>query len=284
MRIGRAPILLALANASCAPAVLDPAGPVAAHQRLILLDSLAIMLAIVVPTIVATLAFAWWFRAGNKRAQYRPDWAFSGQLELLVWSVPALVVIFLGGIAWIGSHDLDPAKPLDGPAPLKVEVVSLDWKWLFLYPEQGVASVNRLVIPAGRPVILRLTSASVMNSFFVPRLGSQIYTMAGMTTTLNLQADRPGAYRGLSANYSGKGFPGMGFTVDAVPAAQFDGWAAQARGGGAILDIPAYRALLAASENVAPATYRAVAPGLFDAIVRNSGTATARVAVDGRGH
>ncbi|WP_294047224.1 ubiquinol oxidase subunit II [Sphingomonas sp.] len=283
MSRARAALVLALASGGCAPAaVLDPAGPVAAHERLILLDSLGIMLAIVVPTILATLAFAWWYRAGNARATYRPDWAYSGQLELLVWSVPALVVIFVGGIAWVSSHDLDPARPIAGAAPLDVQVVSLDWKWLFLYPGQNVASVNRLVVPTGRPVRLTLTSASVMNSFFVPRLGSQIYTMPGMATTLNLRADAPGRYRGLSANYSGKGFYGMQFAVDAVPAAQFDGWVGQARQAQAVLDVPAYRALLGDGERVAPATWRGVAPGLFDAIVRNAGTAKARPAVDGR--
>ncbi|MDQ2878563.1 MAG: ubiquinol oxidase subunit II [Pseudomonadota bacterium] len=271
----------------CEPGVLDPAGPVAGADRTILLDSLAIMLAIVVPTIVATLGFAWWFRAGNTKARHRPDWAYSGRVELLVWSVPALVVIFLAGMAWISSHALDPRTPLPQspgkPPPLRVEVVSLDWKWLFIYPDQGVASVNHLVVPVGRPVSFRLTSATVMNSFFVPRLGSQIYTMAGMTTALNLQADKPGAYRGLSANYSGKGFPGMAFTVDAVPRARFDGWVAAVRGAGPLLDGQGYIALLKDSENVAPYTYRAVAPGLFDAVVRDAGAHTAKNAVDGRG-
>jgi len=266
----------------CEPGVLDPAGPIAAQERVILGNSVAIMLVVVVPVIVAALAFAWWFRAGNGRALYRPDWRYSGQLELLVWSVPALIVLFLGGIAWIGSHDLDPPKPIAG-ATLRVEVVSLDWKWLFIYPDQGVASINRLVLPAGRPVQFRLTSATVMNSFFVPRLGSQIYTMAGMTTRLNVRADQPGRYRGLSANYSGKGFPGMAFAVDAVPAGQFDRWLAAARGGGPVLDGPAYVALVKPSENVAPTTYRAVAPRLFDAIVRDSGTRSQRAADDGRG-
>lgn len=276
-----APVMLS----GCEPGVLNPAGPVSHGARLILLDSLGIMLAIVVPTIVATLAFAWWFRAGNARAQYKPDWSYSGQLELLVWSVPTLVVIFLGGIAWIGSHTLDPPRPLaaaPGVTPLRVEVVSLDWKWLFIYPDLGVASVNRLVVPAGRPIAFRLTSASVMNSFFVPRLGSQIYAMAGMATRLNLQADKPGVYRGRSVNYSGKGFPGMTFTVNAVPAAGFDAWVGRTKGNGPVLDARGYTALLKDSENVAPYGYRAVASGLFDAIVKDSGTRTARVAVDGR--
>ena len=275
--------MIALSLAGCEPGVLSPAGPVGAGDRTILLNSLAIMLAIVLPVIVLTLVFAWWFRAGNARAKYRPDWTYSGRLELLVWSVPALVVIFLAGIAWIGSHQLHPPRPLASKVrPLTVEVVSLDWKWLFVYPEQGVASVNRLVIPAGRPVRFRITSATVMNSFFVPRLGSQIYAMAGMTTELNLQADLPGRYRGISAHYSGRGFPGMTFAADAVPAAGFAQWVARAKADGPVLDGRGYLALLPESENVKPYTYRAVAPGMFDAIVRHSGTQSARGERGGR--
>src|SRR5579862_6215723 len=189
---------LLLPLAACHTAVLSPAGPVAEGNRIVLLDSLAIMLAIVVPTIVAILAFAYWFRASNTRAKYLPNWAYSGRLELVVWSIPALVVFFLGGIAWISSHLLDPARALPSTVkPLEVEVVSLDWKWLFIYPEQGLASVNRLVVPAGVPLHFRITSATVFNVFFVPRLGSEIYSMYGMATQLNLQADAPGTYHGI---------------------------------------------------------------------------------------
>ena len=270
--------------AGCAPTgVLDPAGPVGAGERLILLNSLVIMLGIVVPTILATLAFAWWFRAGNTRAEYKPDWSYSGRVELLVWSVPALVVIFLAGVTWIGSHDLDPSRPLVSKTPpIRVQVVALDWKWLFILPGQDVASVNRLIVPAGTPIEFRITSATVMNSFFVPQLGGQIYAMSGMETKLHLQADKPGRYRGLSAHYSGKGFPGMTFTVDAVPPAQFAAWVAQTRGQGLALDRTQYLNLTHDSENVRPYTYRAVAPGLFDAVVADRGTTTAKTAKDGR--
>ena len=187
-----------------------------------MIDSLAIMLAIVVPTIAATFAVAWWFRASNMRARYLPDWVFSGRIELVVWSIPLLTIMLLGGVAWIGSHDLDPAKPLpSNTPPLEVQVVSLDWKWLFIYPGQRVASVNQLVVPAGVPIHFSLTSASVMNVFFVPQLGSMIYTMNGMTTQLNLRADAPGTFLGLSSHYSGDGFSDMHFDVQAVPAEQF---------------------------------------------------------------
>jgi cytochrome o ubiquinol oxidase subunit 2 len=250
-----------------APALI-PEGPISKAERIILLNSLAIMLAIVIPVILATLAFAWWFRASNTRARYRPDWEYSGRLELLVWSIPALVILFLGGIAWVGSHDLDPAAPLKSKAPpLEVQVVSLDWKWLFIYPQQGVASLNHLVAPVGTPIHFDITSASVMNVFFVPRLGSQIYAMNGMTSRLNLQADRPGDYPGLSGHFSGDGFSGMAFDLKAVDPAQFSAWVAGAKASGPVLDEAAYRGLLKQSQDVKPYTYRSVQPGLFDAVV-----------------
>ncbi len=246
--------------------VLDPQGPIGAAERTILLNATSIMLAVVVPVIVLTLAVAWWFRAGNKRATYLPDWEYSGHIELVVWAIPALVVLFLGGICWIGSHDLDPRKPIVSDAkPIEIDVVSLDWKWLFLYRTEGVATVNRLVVPAGTPIHFRLTSASVMNSFFVPQLGSQIYTMAGMTTQLHLQADRPGTYPGLSAQFSGEGFSDMRFDVVAVPAAEFTAWVAEARKAKDALDTPGYAAL--AKPGTAPATtFKSVAPHLFETV------------------
>jgi len=270
--------------AGCGETILSPIGPVGAAERTILLDALAIMLAIVIPTMAATLAFAWWYRAGNARARRLPSFQYSGQLELLVWSVPALVVLFLGGIAWISSHELDPAQPL-GPGaapkpletgvgrtvatPLEIEVVSLDWKWLFIYPDQKVASINRLVVPAGMPLHMRVTSATVMNVFFVPRLGSEIYSMSGMATQINLQADQPGIYPGLSANFSGDGFSDMHFTLEAVNADTFKSWVeqAQAQTTSQALDDTAYRDLLRQTSNIQPYTYRSVDAGLFDRIV-----------------
>jgi cytochrome o ubiquinol oxidase subunit II len=266
----RWPLLLPalLSVSGCDTAVLSPAGPVSGGERIILLDSLAIMLCIVIPTIVATLAFAFWFRASNRRAVYRPQWAYSGRLELLVWSIPALVIFFLGGIAWVSAHLLDPAEPLKSTAaPLEVEVVSLDWKWLFIYPRQGVASINRMFVPAGVPLSLRITSASVFNVFFVPQLGSEIYSMYGMTTRLNLEADHPGVYFGLSAHFSGDGFPGMAFDVHALSPRQFTEWVAAAHDAGPVLDDAAYRGLLKQSQDLKPYTFRAVRAGLFEDIV-----------------
>jgi cytochrome o ubiquinol oxidase subunit 2 len=252
----------------CHSRVLEPAGPISAGERIILLDSLVIMLAIAVPTILATLAFAFWFRASNTRARYLPDFAYSGRLELIVWSIPALVIFFLGGIAWISAHLLDPAEPIKSRAqPLEVDVVSLDWKWLFIYPQQNIATINQMTVPAGVPLNLKITSASVFNVFFVPQLGSEIYSMYGMTSRLNLQADEPGVYLGMSAHFSGDGFPGMTFDVHAVPVQEFAAWVAGAHREGPALDEQAYRGLLRQSMDVKPYTYKAVREHLFEDIV-----------------
>lgn len=266
-------VWVALSLAGC-EGVLDPHGPVGMSERLILLDSLAVMLAIVIPTIFATLGFAWWFRASNEKATYRPNWAFSGTLELIVWAIPMLVITFLGGIAWFGSHALDPHRPLPSSLkPVEIEAVSLDWKWLFIYPQEGIATVNQIVIPVGRPVHFKLTSSGVMNSFFIPQLGSQIYTMAGMTSQVSLQADHAGDYRGFSAQFSGEGFADMHFIVRAKPRDAYAKWLADQSQAGPTLDKPAYAALAKPSKNVTATGYSNVETGLFDAIVKDSATA-----------
>jgi cytochrome o ubiquinol oxidase subunit II len=259
-----APVLLC----SCNAVVLDPQGPIGIAEKTILIDSLAIMLAIVVPTIVATLAFGWWFRASNTRATYLPDFIYSGRIELIVWAIPLLTIMLLGGVIWIGSHDLDPAKPLASKTPpLEIQVVSLDWKWLFIYPNQSVASVNRLLVPAGVPIHFSLTSASVMNAFFIPQLGSMIYAMNGMATQLNLRADAPGTLLGLASHYSGAGFSDMHFEVQAVPAERFAAWVEATRGSGPTLNDTSYDALAKQSMNITPFTFAAVEPELFHKIV-----------------
>ena len=269
MRYGSlAIVMICAATLGGCEGVLDPKGPIALAERQILFNALGIMLAIVIPVILATLGFAFWFRASNDRARYRPDFTYSGRLELLVWSIPGMTVLLVGGVAWIGAHDLDPGKPINSTVtPVNVQVVSLDWKWLFIYPEQGIASVNKLVVPVGTPISFELTSSSVMNSFFVPQLGSQIYTMSGMATRLHLQADHVGTYPGISAMFSGDGFPDMHFTVDVVTADGFAQWVRQARETGSALDKETYADLVKPSKAIAPFTYRAVAPDLFGSIV-----------------
>jgi cytochrome o ubiquinol oxidase subunit II len=236
-----------------------------------MLNSTAIMLVVVIPVILATLGFAWWYRSSNARASRSTDEGYEGRTEFVLWSIPTLIVILLGGVIWISSHQLDPRAPIPTNVnPLRVEVVALDWKWLFIYPDQGIATVNQLVVPAATPVSFRLTSATVMNSFFVPQLGSQIYTMGGMTTHLNLLADAPGEYPGFSAMFSGDGFADMRFIAKAVPAGDFDSWVAQVRGSGSALDLPAYAELAKPSQAVPPKTYRSVEPQLFDRIIEQT--------------
>jgi cytochrome o ubiquinol oxidase subunit 2 len=258
----------AAALGGCSEGVLDPRGPIASAERQILFNSLGIMLAIVIPVILATLGVAFWFRESNERASYRPNFRYSGRLEMLVWSIPAMTVFLVGGVAWVGSHDVSPRKPIASTEKaLRIQVASLDWKWLFIYPDYGVASVNQLTIPVGTPVSFELTSSGVMNSFFVPQLGSQIYTMAGMVTHLQLRADDAGTYRGMSAQFSGDGFSDMHFNVDAVSAEKFAQWVDLARSAGPELNAKTYGDLAKPSGAVAPFTYRAVAPDLFGSIV-----------------
>lgn len=261
------------ALAGCKHGVLDPQGPIAFAELQILYDSTGIMLAIVVPTIFATLGVAFWFRASNRRARYLPNFEHSGRLELLVWAIPIMTVLLVGSVAWVGAHDLDPKMPIESTAkPLRVQVISLDWKWLFIYPDEGIATVNHLTIPVGRTVAFELTGSGVMNSFFVPQLGSQMYTMGGMVNWLNLRADHEGTYRGLSAEYSGEGFADMRFTVDAMNDGDYAKWIADAHSAPRALDDKTYAELAKPSTAVMPITYGAVSSNLFDSVVRSAAT------------
>jgi cytochrome o ubiquinol oxidase subunit 2 len=245
--------------------ILDPQGPIAAADKMILIDSIAIMLAIVLPTIVAIFAFAWYFRQSNTRAFYWPDWEYSGRLELVVWSIPALTIILLGGVAWIGSHQLDPARPVAGTGQgLTIQAVSLDWKWLFIYPDQRIATVNTLTVPVGAPLHFQLTSASVMNVFFIPQLGSMIYTMNGMVTRLELRGDEIGNLQGLSAHFSGDGFPDMLFDVHVVSEPDFASFAASTVKSDRVLNNDSYKKdLLKQSVPKDKTVYRLDDPELF---------------------
>jgi cytochrome o ubiquinol oxidase subunit 2 len=247
--------------------ILDPQGPIGAADKTILIDSLAIMLAIVLPTIFAIFAFAYWFRASNTKAFHWPDWEYSGRIELVVWSIPALTVILLGGVAWIGSHQLDPAAPVAGTGnPVRIQVVSLDWKWLFIYPDQRIATVNALTVPAGAPLHFELTSGSVMTAFFIPQLGSMIYTMNGMVTWLELRADSAGTLQGLAAHFSGDGFPEMLFDVHVVSQLAFPDWVASTARTEQVLNADSYNKLARQSVETAKPTFRLEDPMLFEAI------------------
>jgi cytochrome o ubiquinol oxidase subunit 2 len=271
MRRLRALILggaMALAVSGCSGrSIFDSVGPVGRDDGRILIDATLIMLAIIVPTILLAFWMAWRYRASNSKAEYLPYWSYSGRIEAVVWSIPILTIMFIGGVIWIGSYKLDPFRPIDSPVPpLEVQVVSLDWKWLFIYPEQRIATVNQLVVPAGRPVHFSITSASVFNTFFVPRLGSMIYAMPGMVSELHLQADRPAALWGQSAHFSGDGFSDMQFQVRSVAPDQFAAWANGVRGGGRALDLAAYTQLARQSHRDPPAVFGNVDPRLFNAI------------------
>jgi cytochrome o ubiquinol oxidase subunit 2 len=256
-----------LGLSACARSILDPVGPVGADDAQILIDATLIMLAIVVPTILLAFWMAWKYRASNTKAEYLPYWSYSGRIEAVVWSIPILTILFIGGVIWIGSYKLDPFRPLPSKTPaLEVQVVSLDWKWLFIYPQEGIATVNQLVVPAGRPVHFSITSASVFNAFFIPRLGSMIYAMPGMVSQLNLQADRPAVLFGQSSHFSGDGFSDMQFEVKSVAPAEFATWAQSVHSAGPMLDQAAYAGLARQSQHVTPSTYSGVDPQLFHAV------------------
>jgi cytochrome o ubiquinol oxidase subunit 2 len=253
-----------LALGGCARSVLDPKGPVGQGDATILIDALLIMLVIAVPTILLAFWMAWRYRASNTAATYRPDWAYSGRIEAVAWSIPVLTIMFLGGVIWIGCYRLDPFKPLPSKASaLEVEVVALDWKWLFIYPEQNIAAVNELVIPTGRPVHFSITSASVFNTFFIPQLGSMIYAMPGMTSQLYLQADQPDTFLGESAHFSGDGFSDMNFKVRSVTDDEFTDWVGTIKAGDSELDEKSYGLLEQQSRNVKPYGYKSVDSALF---------------------
>ncbi|WEF23926.1 ubiquinol oxidase subunit II [Paracoccus sp. S3-43] len=268
-----APVLLL---PGCEAVVLRPSGDVAARQAHLLVQSTALMLVIILPVMVLTVWFAWRYRASNRKATYDPDWDHSTKLELVIWAIPLLIIVCLGALTWVGTHLLDPYRPLDRisagqpvgeTAPLQVQVVAMDWKWLFIYPEQGVAAVNELAVPVDRPVEFTLTSTSVMNAFYIPAMAGMIYAMPGMQTTLHGVFNDPGEYQGLASHYSGHGFSGMRFKAHALDDAGFEDWVAQAAGSGETLDRARYLELEKPSENVPPMTFAQVDPQLFSRVV-----------------
>jgi cytochrome o ubiquinol oxidase subunit 2 len=271
-------LALLLPLAGCArTVVLDPTGDVARQQGHLIVVATVLMLLVIVPVIALTLYFAWRYRASNPDAAYKPDWDHSTQLELVIWAVPLLIIIALGAVTWITTHTLDPYRPLDriaagrpvpaGTKPLEIEVVSLDWKWLFIYPEQGIATVNDMAVPVDRPVRFKLTSSTVMNAFYVPELAGMIYTMPGMQTELNAVANAPVESTGFSSNYSGAGFSHMRFGYHALDAAGFDAWVAKVRADGGTLDRERYLALEKPSEREPVRHFASVDPALYDAIL-----------------
>ena len=261
----------------CEAVVLSPAGDIAAQQRDLLLMSVFLMLIIIIPVMALTVFFAWKYRESNKEARYEPDWDHSTHLELVIWAAPLLIIICLGAITWSGTHLLDPYRSLDrvnkgqavaaGVEPLQVNVVAMDWKWLFIYPEYGIATVNELAAPVDRPIRFHITSTGVMNSFYIPALAGQIYAMPGMETKLHAVINRPGEYVGFSANYSGDGFSNMRFAFHGLDQAGFDQWIAGVRADSKSLDRETYLELEKPSEKVPVIHYASVDEGLFDAVL-----------------
>jgi cytochrome o ubiquinol oxidase subunit 2 len=252
----------------CHAALFDPAGRVAADEKSLIIVSTLLMLLVVIPVILMTLYFAWKYRASNTSADYMPNWSYSHRIEAVVWAVPIAIILVLGVITWKSTHELDPFRPIDSKVkPMTIEVVSLDWKWLFIYPEQHIATVNEIHIPAGTPVNFKITSDTVMNVFFIPRLGSQIYAMAGMQTQVNLIADKPGVYEGLSTNFSGAGFPDMQFKATAESAAEFDAWVGKVKASGNKLGLDNYADLAKPSQKDPVKYFASVEPMLFPAVL-----------------
>jgi len=280
-RLVALPFLVSLAG--CNMVVMQPSGDIAVQQRDLIVMSTILMLLIIVPVIAMTLFFAWKYRQSNTDAPYDPEWSHSTQLEFVIWAAPLVIIIALGALTWISTHTLDPYRPLDridsarpvaaDVKPLTVEVVALDWKWLFIYPEQGIAVVNDLAAPVDVPVTFKITASTVMNSFFIPSLAGQIYAMPGMETELHAVMNHPGQYDGFSANYSGAGFSDMRFKFHGLSAAEFERWVQSAKAGGQTLDRQAYLQLERPSENDPVRRYASVADGLYGSILARTVTA-----------
>jgi cytochrome o ubiquinol oxidase subunit 2 len=276
-RVAPALPLALLSLGGCDMVVLNAAGDVARQQGDLVLISTGLMLLIIVPVMALTVLFAWRYRAANRDAAYEPDWDHSTQLELVIWAAPLVIIICLGALTWVATHLLDPYRPLARTAPgrpvsaavkpLEIEVVALDWKWLFIYPDQGVATVNELAAPLDRPLHFRISASSVMNSFYVPALAGQIYAMPGMQTQMHAVFNRPGSFDGFSANYSGAGFSHMRFKATSMTEADFARWVSRVKAAGGTLDRRGYLALEKPSEKVPVRRFASVEKGLFDAVV-----------------
>lgn len=266
--LGLVPLIGALLLSGCNMTLLNPKGQVGLDERNLIITATLLMLLVVVPVIVMTFLFAWKYRASNTSATYTPKWNHSTKIEIAVWAVPIMIIIALGYVTYKSTHALDPYKPLESDVkPVTIEVVALDWKWLFIYPEQGIATVNKIVFPAHTPINFRITSDAVMNSFFIPALGGQIYAMAGMQTKLHLIANENAEMEGISANYSGAGFTGMKFKATATTQEEFDAWVNEVKKAPKKLEQAEYAALAKQSQNNPVELYSSVTPNLFQTIV-----------------
>lgn len=257
--------------------VMQPSGDIAVQQRDLIIIATVLMLLIIVPVMAATLYFAWKYRASNTDAEYAPDWDHSARLEVLIWSAPLAIIIVLGAITWITTHKLDPYRPLEridaarpvpqGVKPLTVEVVAMDWKWLFLYPDYGVASMNEFAAPVDVPITFKITASSVMNSFYIPALAGQVYAMTGMQTKLHAVINKEGAYQGFSANYSGPGFSHMHFDFHGLSQQGFEAWIAKVKSTGTPLGREQYLTIEKPSQREPARYFKDVDTKLYQAIL-----------------
>lgn len=246
----------------CDNALMNPKGQVGLEERNLIITSTLLMLIVVIPVIIMTFWFAWRYRASNTKATYLPNWEHSTKIEIVLWTIPCIIIFALGVITWESSHSLDPSKPIESPnKPIRIDVVALDWKWLFIYPEQGIATVNEIAFPVDVPVEFHITSATVMNAFFIPQLGSQIYAMGGMDNKLNLIANHHGVFPGISANYSGKGFSAMKFNAVVGSKDDFTAWVNKVKQSPKTLDLAAYKTLTTLTK--AEATEKSYRPTVY---------------------
>lgn len=267
-RVGAAAAVLLLSG--CDSALLNPKGAIGVQEKELIITALVLMLIVVIPVILMTIYFSFKYRASNTDEEYAPDWSHSTKIELVVWTIPIIIIAILGTITWHSTHKLDPSRPLESDVkPMTIEVVALDWKWLFIYPEQHIATVNEVVFPKNVPVEFKITSDNIMNSFFIPTLGSQLYAMPGMVNRLHLIADQAGDFKGISANYSGAGFSHMKFTATATEdSASFNQWVEKVQSSpDTLADMSAYNALAKPSEGMPVTYYSKVVPELFTNVV-----------------
>lgn len=268
VKAGALALFLLLMSSCQGVPLLDPQGPIGTQNRDLLMIAVGLGFLVVIPVIIMTIWFAIRYRETNAKATYKPHWEGSLKIEAVIWLVPIAIIVVLSYLTWVKTTELDPYRPIpSAERPMRVQVISLDWNWLFIYPDYDIASVNKLVIPTGTPVTFDLTSATVMTSFFIPDLGSQMYVMAGMVSHLNLQADKPGTFTGKNMEFSGSGYSQMNFPAVAVSSDQFKAWTTEAKATSAHLTQDQFNQLNKPQSNYPATSYSSVEPGLFDHLV-----------------
>ena len=282
---GGGAFLLAFLMQGNTVAIFDPRGLIALQERNLIITAVLLMLIVVIPVFALTFIIAWRYRASNTDATYTPDHDHDLRAELVWWTIPCIIILILATITWKSTHELDPFRPLASHTkPITIQVVALDWKWLFIYPEQNIATVNFVQFPANTPVDFQITADAPMNSFWIPQLGGQIYAMAGMVTQLHLIADEVGSYSGASANFSGPGFSGMRFTAQSISQDDFDAWVQSVKQVPSTLSLDEYNTLSAPSEDTPIKYYSSTDKSLYNAIVMKFMAPPRNVAMPGMTH